>query len=90
MRSSSLGMVNTVYDDNDGVINKIFSEKARNNEMIKINENNEISQLTDDYLSLTGYEKSMLFGSGKIPSVKSYCQTLTPLDNFPTKTSEKN
>ena len=90
VRSSSLGMVNTVYDDNDGVINKIFSEKARNNGMIKINENNEISQLTDEYLSLTGYEKSMLFGSGKIPSVKSYCQTLTPLDNFPTKTSEKN
>jgi hypothetical protein len=83
-------MGNSVSEDNTDIMkNDNFGDKAVINGMIRTNENRDISRLSDDCLSLTGYEKSMLFGSGKIPSVKSYCQTLTPLDNFPAKTSEK-
>ena len=37
----------------------------------------------DEYISKTGFESSMLFGSGRIPSVKSYCETLTSSDRYP-------
>jgi hypothetical protein len=90
IKSPNLGMGFSVSeDDTDLTKNNDFGDKTINNGMTKMNENSDVTRLTDEYLSLTGYEKSMLFGSGKIPSVKSYCQTLTPLDNYPAKSSEK-
>ena len=37
----------------------------------------------DVYVERTGLENQLLFGSGKIPTVKSYCKTLTPLERAP-------
>ena len=41
--------------------------------------------VSDDYVGTTGHERTMLFGSGKIPMVKSYCQALPPERRGPVK-----
>ena len=38
---------------------------------------------TDEYVGATGHEANMLFGSGKIPGVKSFCQLLNPIERAP-------
>ena len=38
---------------------------------------------TDEYVGSTGHEARMLFGSGKIPGVKSFCQLLKPVERAP-------
>jgi hypothetical protein len=43
------------------------------------------STYTDEYIARTGFEREMLFGSGKIPSVKSYCEILSPIERLPSK-----
>ena len=55
-----------------------------------VDEEEEFSRsYTDEYISKTGFESSMLFGSGKIPSVKSYCEILTPLEKLNISNSKK-
>ena len=34
-------------------------------------------------MGATGHEARMLFGSGKIPGVKSFCQLLAPMERAP-------
>lgn len=48
------------------------------------------SVYTDEYIARTGFENSMLFGSGKIPYVKSYCEILSPIERLPTKLKRGN
>ena len=58
-------------------------KNERNCDDCSVDEEEEFSRsYTDEYISKTGFESSMLFGSGKIPSVKSYCEILTPLEKL--------
>ena len=51
------------------------------NEKLTDDVDDDASTYADEYVSKTGYESSMLFGSGRIPSVKSYCQVTVKSNN---------
>ena len=84
VKNHIFGVENTVFDDNHHTDKILTShDKVSNNGMMKSSVKNcENSHLADQYLTPSGCEKSILFGSTKIASVKSSHQVLTPIDNF--------
>ena len=88
VRNHSLGLsviLRRALTDNNDVINNGSKDFSKSN--IDGNKHEDVLEkrhaYNDEYISKTGFESSMLFGSGRIPSVKSYCETLTSSDRYP-------
>lgn len=88
VRNHSLGLsviLNSKITDNNDIIEKNINSIIKNGDYNVNDNDNPHSICNDEYISKTGFERSMLFGSGRIPSVKSYCETLTSSDRYPKK-----